>query len=242
MSNVDNDIYEFNKIDAHNKLKEAKQYICGEDVNQDFNKFMISCKMSALQDNAHSQYIMGIFYEDGIEGLEKYFETKIVADEKYYKMKNNEKAMEWYEKSANQGYKEAQYTLGSMYFKGIGTKQDYEKALYWFKNSKTEFACFYVGYLYEKGLGVNQDYKKALKWYEKSANLGNSNAAYNLGVMYKMGQGSEIDYNKSIKWYEKAAQKNNENALCNLAMMYRYGEGVKVDYKKSMNLYEKLQN
>ena len=71
MKNIDSDINEFNKIDAQSKLEQAKQYICQE--NQDFNKFMISCKMSALQGNAHSQYIMGIFYEDGIEGLEKYF-------------------------------------------------------------------------------------------------------------------------------------------------------------------------
>ena len=137
MKNLDNDIYEFNKIDAYNKLEEAKKYFYGDTVNQSFDKFMILCKMSALQNNAHSQYIMGIFYEDGVEGLEKYFQTKIEADEKYYKNTNNKKALEWYKKSASQGYKEAQYALGSMYFKGIDTESDYEKALYWFKNSKT---------------------------------------------------------------------------------------------------------
>ena len=60
MKNIDSEINEFNKIDAQSKLEQAKQYICQD--NQDFNKFMISCKMSALQGNAHSQYIMGIFY------------------------------------------------------------------------------------------------------------------------------------------------------------------------------------
>ena len=109
MSNLDNDIYEFNKIDAYNKLQKAIKYFCGENKKQSFDKFMILCKMSALQNNSHSQYIMGIFYEDGIEGLEKYFQTKIEADEKYYKMTNSKKALKWYEKSANQGYKDAQY-------------------------------------------------------------------------------------------------------------------------------------
>ena len=31
MKNLDNDIYEFNKIDAHNKLKEAISCICNKD-------------------------------------------------------------------------------------------------------------------------------------------------------------------------------------------------------------------
>ena len=180
------EIYEFNKIDAYNKLKEAINYITGKDREQDFKKFMILCKTSALQGNSHAQYILGIFFEDGILGLERYFEIKINADEKYYEMTNSKTALKWYKKSARGNYKEAQYAVANMYFKGIDVERDYEKALYYFKSSKTEYACFYVGYIYEKGLGVKQDYKTALKWYEKSANMGNSNSAYNLGVMHKM--------------------------------------------------------
>lgn len=205
MKNVDSEISEFNKIDAQSKLEQARQYICQE--NQDFKSFMLLCKKSALQGNAHSQYIMGIFYEDGIEGLENYFQVEIEADERFYNKEDSKKALLFYEKSAKQGYKPAQYTLGNMYFNGVGTEKDYDKAFYWFKNSKTEFACFYMGYMYEKGLSVEQDYSKAIKWYEKSANMGNSNAAYNLGVMYKMGQGTEINNEKSVMWYESAAKK-----------------------------------
>ena len=215
MRSSENEIYEFNKIDAYNKLKEAISYISGENVEQNFKQFMILCKTSALQGNSHAQYIMGIFYEEGILGLERYFESKIEADEKYYEMINYQKALQWYKKSAMENYKDAQYAIANMYFKGIGVDVDYEKALYYFKSSKTEYACFYVGYIYEKGLGVEQDYKTAIKWYEKSAQMGNSNSAYNLGVMHKMGQGTKVDFEKAISWYEKAAQKNNENANCN---------------------------
>ena len=80
------EIYEFNKIDAYNKLKEAINYITGKDREQDFKKFMILCKRSALQGNSHAQYILGIFFEEGILGLERYFETTINTDEKYYEM------------------------------------------------------------------------------------------------------------------------------------------------------------
>ena len=59
--------------------------VSGENVEQNFKQFMILCKTSALQGNSHAQYIMGIFYEEGILGLERYFESKIEADEKYYR-------------------------------------------------------------------------------------------------------------------------------------------------------------
>ena len=113
------EIYEFNKIDAYNKLKEAINYITGKDREQDFKKFMSLCKTSALQGNSHAQYILGIFFEDGILGLERYFEIKINADEKYYEMTNSKTALKWYKKSARGNYKEAQYAVANMYFKGI---------------------------------------------------------------------------------------------------------------------------
>ena len=160
MNYLDNDIYEINKMDAHKKLQEAIENILGESKEKDFNKFMSLCKMSALQGNSHAQYILGIFYEDGIEGLEGYFETDISADEKWYDMISYEKALEWYEKSANQGYKSAQYMTGQMYFKGLGVERNYKKALYWFKNAKTEHACFYVGNIYEKGFGIFEPIKR----------------------------------------------------------------------------------
>ena len=42
------------------------------------------------------------------------------------------KAVEWYQKAAEQGYAEAQFTLGLMYFAGLVVKQDYSKAKEYF--------------------------------------------------------------------------------------------------------------
>ena len=49
------EIYEFNKIDAYNKLKEAINYISKESEENNFKEFMILCKTSALQGNSHAQ-------------------------------------------------------------------------------------------------------------------------------------------------------------------------------------------
>ena len=43
------------------------------------------------------------------------------------------KAIEWYQKAADQGNLDAQYNLGCMYQSGIGTAKDISKAIYWFE-------------------------------------------------------------------------------------------------------------
>ncbi|MDE0952796.1 MAG: SEL1-like repeat protein [Halioglobus sp.] len=39
--------------------------------------------------------------------------------------------MTWYRKAADQGAADAQYTLGYMYYKGLGVPQDYVQAHMW---------------------------------------------------------------------------------------------------------------
>lgn len=46
-----------------------------------------------------------------------------------------EEAIKWYEKSANQGYAEAQYNLGTMYQNAIGVEQDFKKAIKYYKQA-----------------------------------------------------------------------------------------------------------
>lgn len=40
-----------------------------------------------------------------------------------------EKAVEWYQKAANQGFSDAQYNLGLMFEEGEGVSRDYNMAL-----------------------------------------------------------------------------------------------------------------
>ena len=48
---------------------------------------------------------------------------------------NYKKAIEWYEKAAEQGDAQAQYNLGSMYYNGQGVDVNYKKAFEWFEKA-----------------------------------------------------------------------------------------------------------
>ena len=44
---------------------------------------------------------------------------------------NFTKAIEWYSKAANQGFADAQYNLGGIYYNGLGVLQNNTKAVEW---------------------------------------------------------------------------------------------------------------
>ena len=48
---------------------------------------------------------------------------------------DKEKAVKWILKSAEQGYAEAQFYLGVIYYKGDGVKRDAVEAVKWFRKA-----------------------------------------------------------------------------------------------------------
>jgi len=54
------------------------------------------------------------------------------ATEGYWLWQDNERAIKWWLKSAEQGYTPAQLMMGTVYLGGIRTKQDLDKSDEWF--------------------------------------------------------------------------------------------------------------
>ena len=82
--------------------------------------------------------------------------------------------------------------IADAYFRGLGTKQDYEKAFelykYVFDHANIALArqvSYQLGYMYEHGYGVEKDIDQALWYY---AVEGNSQNHLRLGEMYLKGQ------------------------------------------------------
>jgi hypothetical protein len=138
-----------------------------------------------------------------------------LGEKYYFDDKNYTEAAKWYRMSAEEGYAEAQYELGAMYYGGEGITQNNSEALKWFRKSADQGnsdAQNSLGHMYQLGDGVKENLSEAVKWYQKSAEQGNKYAQYNLGEMYEYGNGITQDYGKAIEWYQKAAKNGYEKA------------------------------
>ena len=143
---------------------------------------------------------------------------------------------------AKQGYANAQFFFGFMYYNGQGVPQDYAKTLQWWRKAAEQGyakAQYNLGVMYRKGQGVPQDYAKALQWWRKAAEQGDANAQFNLGVMYRKGQGVPRDDAEAAKWYRKAADQGDAVAQNNIGLMYDNGRGVPQDYGEAVKWYRK---
>ncbi len=96
--------------------------------------------------------------------------------------KNEEEALRWYTKSAEQGYAKAQYEVGGHY--------------YW---------SYFHTHLASDGA-------KAAYWLGESGKNGNADAQYLIGKMYWFGQGVSEDLREGNYWMCKAAAQGHKEA------------------------------
>ncbi len=102
---------------------------------------------------------------------------------------------------AKDGDAEAQYYVGQIFEKGLGTTPDYESAAEWYgKAAEQGFSAAQIGlgYLYEEGLGVEQDDVQAMNWYRKAAGL-----AEDLVVLEQSEYDSLIEAQDALKSKQK---------------------------------------
>ena len=89
------------------------------------------------------------------------------------------KAVECFQKAAEQGYAKAQVNLGVCYEKGKGVPQSDAGAIQWYRkvadpnndnSGENGFAIaqFKLGVMYEYGKGVEKSDKEAFEWYSKA--------------------------------------------------------------------------
>ncbi len=105
--------------------------------------------------------------------------------------------------------------LGTMYYEGLGVKQDNQTAIKWFTKAAKQGnvdAQLLLGAIYQTGDKVEQNYQTARKWYSEAAKQGNAMAQLSLGAMYKRGQGVEKNNLLAYAWYNQASINGNEIA------------------------------
>ena len=145
------------------------------------------------------------------------------AEDYYYgnngKPEDEEKAVKWYLKAAEQGHAKAQYMIGECYFAGRGVDEDEDEAAEWYLKAAEQGhakAQFELGRIYYLADG----YDEAAQWYLEAAKQGHAEAQQQIGVFYEYGWGVPSDDDEAEKWYLKAAEQGNAEAQLSLGEFY----------------------
>ena len=199
-------------------------YFNGDGVEQDTKKGIELTFKAAEQGYADAQTAMGDFFNFGA-----------IEDEN-----GADKAIEWYEKAADQGDTHAMIMIAYVY--------DYEKnepdqALEWYKKAAEAGdaeAREILGSKYLTGDDVEIDEAKALGLYLQSAEQGYPSAQADLGDLYYLGGADlEINVQKAMEWYMKAAEKGDSYAQSRVGDLYHYDEEFGPDPAKAVEWYTK---
>jgi uncharacterized protein len=87
---------------------------------------------------------------------------------------------------AEQGYAEAQYDLGLMYYMGIVVSQNTTESFRWFLKAAEQghaWAQHSVGVIHAEGRDVSQDYIAGYMWWTVAAANGSESSADNLRIV-----------------------------------------------------------
>ena len=181
--------------------------------------------IGALNGNMKCQNALGCFYRRGI-GTNPDFN----------------KAFEWFNKSASQGFNKAVFNLSICYRLGEGSAVNYQKAvdlLIQLRDSGFIPAYNSLAIYYIKGLGVEKDAKKAIELWEYASNHNDPKAQFNLGYRYLVGKDIAKDRAKGLELLKSASNSGDVRAHRRLGMCYRDGVGVDVDMPTAIHYFTK---
>ena len=151
---------------------------------------------------------------------------------------NFDKALSLLKPLASRGDAYAEMTLGLIYAKGQGVKQDYAEAANWYGKGCGKGQCFRADQsrpVLRAGPRRDAGLCRSGEMVPQSGRSGSTFAAGSLASLYANGQGVKQDYADAARWYRKAADKGDVAAEVNLASLYLRGAGVsKSDHEASI--------
>lgn len=180
---------------------------------------------SANQGDWRSQIQLGMRYRDG-RGVEQ----------------NNEEALAWYRKCADQGIADGLDNVGYMYLKGWGVPVNFDIATGYFKASAAKNHAqgqFNLGNSYFSGQGVEQDYSRAIEQWQRASEQGHLDASWRLATLYASGEGLPQDRRKAIELCLHNARKKHPNSallLGELLALEGDAEGARTWWKEASRL------
>ncbi|MDD5405125.1 MAG: tetratricopeptide repeat protein [Sulfuricella sp.] len=177
-----------NRGNTSAQLKLGKMYLAGNGVEKDANKAEYWLNRASVEGNGEAQFLLGRFYLQRNAGeQDRKLAGNLLAQSASQGYASAVKFIEEVgfgfselyhshpvdiHKLAEEGDANSQYQLATRYESGHLEKQDYAKALYWFRKAAekgNKMAMKSLAHIYEKGLdGVTADAKTAKYWADKA--------------------------------------------------------------------------
>jgi TPR repeat protein len=123
--------------------------------------------------------------------------------------RNDAKAVEWYQRAAEQGDASAQNNLGVMYATGQGVAQDDAQAVRWYGLAAEQghaLAQYNLGGMYNSGRGVARDSVRSYMWMLLAADAGDAAASANKAIVARLLSQRQIEDAEDLsrQWLARA--------------------------------------
>lgn len=228
------------KENTYLEYRIGKMYQYGLGTEENLPESAKWFEMAASKEHKYALYSLGMLYLHG-RGVE--------PDEK--------KACQLFQRSHKKGNPYASFELGKLYEAGRGTERNtdltekcYRVAFLGFlnleKKSRDDTLWYRIGTMYLQGVGTEADEKEAEKYLRKSADYGNTHAAYQLAKLYIRQETEKLktnpeeipDYEKmkqALNWLTAVSEQGNSFADYALGKLYGDGELTAKDMEKAFH-------
>jgi len=152
-------------------------------------------------------------------------------------LRDQKRAFDWYSRSAEQGFAEAQFNLGRMYVLGQGVDQDISQGMDWQVRAAEQGlaeAQFEIGLQYLSGAVLEQNSESALDMFNKAANQRHLPALKQLGTMYFQGVGVEKDLVQAHLWFSAANLSGEKDAKGYIPVLESIMDEAQIDEARSL--------
>jgi TPR repeat protein len=151
---------------------------------------------------------------------------------------NDELALEWIRKAAEQYYAPALFTLGKIFEEGsFGQEKDADEAVLWVRRAAgagLPDAQFTLGTYYQQGAGVEVDLKKAVDWYLWAAGQDNFSGQLLIARNFDRWSDYLLNNDAAFGYLVQMAEQGDPESQFNLGYYYGYSDADDRDYEKAV--------
>jgi TPR repeat protein len=149
--------------------------------------------------------------------------------------------VQWWQKSAGQGYTSAYVALGFACERGLGVKTNFSQAVTWYRKAadhKNPEGQFFLALCYASGKGVPKDIETANNLCDEAATMGLRQAQRTRGLGFYWGDiGYPKNYTNAVFWLRKAAAQGDPPANYYLGLCYESGRGTPTNFVEAVKYF-----